>query len=192
MDEPAPDTSSVSTSLELLRRARQGDRTALDQLLRRLRVSLRSWARGRLPRWARAGKDTEDLVQDVLVNTLTRLDDFEPRRRRALQAYLRSAIRNRIRDEIRSVHRRGRAAELDSDIPATVSVLDDAIERENLTRYRRGLSRLEPEDRELIVARLELGYTYEQVALATGRPTSDAARVAVRRALLKLAREMSQ
>lgn len=165
---------------------------ALDQLLRRLRVSLRSWARGRLPRWARAGKDTEDLVQDVLVNTLTRLDGFEPRRRRALQAYLRSAIRNRIRDEIRNVHRRGLAAELDSDMPATVSVLDDAIERENLTRYRRGLSRLEPEDRELIVARLELGYSYEQVALATGRPTSDAARVAVRRALLKLAREMSQ
>ena len=41
-----------------------------------------------------------------------------------------------------------------------------------------------------MVARLELGYNYSQIALAAGRPSVDAARMAVRRALLRLAEEM--
>ena len=40
------------------------------------------------------------------------------------------------------------------------------------------------------MARLELGYNYSQIAVATGRPTVDAVRMAVRRALLHLAEEM--
>jgi RNA polymerase sigma-70 factor (ECF subfamily) len=41
-----------------------------------------------------------------------------------------------------------------------------------------------------VIARLDLGYSYAQIALACGRPTADAARMAVHRALLRLAEEM--
>jgi len=40
------------------------------------------------------------------------------------------------------------------------------------------------------LARLELGYSYAQITVATGRPSTDAARMAVRRALVHLAEEM--
>ncbi|OFV88038.1 MAG: hypothetical protein A2V74_07095 [Acidobacteria bacterium RBG_16_70_10] len=55
---------------------------------------------------------------------------------------------------------------------------------------RQALANLRPEERELVVARLELGYSYAQITVATGRPSPDATRMAVRRALLRLAEEM--
>jgi RNA polymerase sigma-70 factor (ECF subfamily) len=49
---------------------------------------------------------------------------------------------------------------------------------------------LKPEEREGIIARIEMGYSYAEIAVMSGKPSSDAARVAVSRALLKLAEEM--
>jgi RNA polymerase sigma-70 factor (ECF subfamily) len=99
---------------------------------------------------------------------------------------------NRIRDEIRSSRRRGAEVDVeDVDLTVPASLFDHLVDREREVRYREGLSKLRPEDREAIVARLELGYTYEQVAIATGRPTPEAARLAIRRALLRLAEVMS-
>lgn len=116
---------------------------------------------------------------------------FEPRRQKALQSYLRKAVMNRIRDEMRWAGRRERPVSIDSiDLTAPVSLFDQAVGEEQRARYRAALERLEPRDRELLVASLELGYSYEQVALATGRSSPDAARMAIRRALLRLAKEM--
>src|SRR6185436_12157630 len=98
---PGSSDSARATSWHLLRLARQGDRDALDALFARHLPGLRRWARGRLPRWARGVADTADLVQDVLLNAFRRIDAFEARRKGALQAYLRQAIQNRIRNEFR-------------------------------------------------------------------------------------------
>ena len=65
-----------------------------------------------------------------------------------------------------------------------------ADEREWLQRYERALDMLKPADREAIIGRLELGYSYEQLAEVLQRPTAEAARLAVRRALLRLAEIM--
>ena len=82
-----------------------GDREALDALFKRHLGPLRRWARGRLPKWTRDLRDTEDLVQETLAQTLRHVDDFEPRHEGALRAYLRQAVLNRIRDEVRRVSR---------------------------------------------------------------------------------------
>jgi RNA polymerase sigma factor (sigma-70 family) len=183
--------NASTTSLRLFWRARTGDPEALNQLFARLVGPLRRWAHGRLPLWARGAADTSDLVQDALIGTPSRLGDFDPRQRSALQAYLRQAVRNRINDEIRRFTRRGPSVELDEeDFESAASPLREAIEEENRTRYLSALDRLGAADRELVVARVELGYTYDQVALMAGRNTPDAARVAVRRAILRLAQEM--
>ncbi len=63
---------------------------------------------------------------------------------------------------------------------------------EAVERYEAALARLSDADRELIVASVELGYSYEQLAEATGRASPDAARKAARRALVKLAEEMER
>ena len=61
-----------------------------------------------------------------------------------------------------------------------------------MERYEAALARLTDTDRELIIATVELGYTPEQVAEATGRASTDAARRAAKRALVKLAEEMAR
>jgi len=181
------------TSWQLLRQVRQGDRAALDALFERHTPGLRRWARGRLPRWARGVSDTADLVQDVLLNAFRRIDAFEAQRKGALQAYLRQAIQNRIRDEFRSFSRRAPHDPLESDrFDDAPSPFDQAVDAETAARYAKALARLDEGDRELIVGRIELGYSYDQLAAACGRPTAESARLAVRRALLRLAGEMDR
>ena len=55
---------------------------------------------------------------------------------------------------------------------------------------RAALERLRPEEREAIVARVEMGYSYDELAQVLGKPTPDAARKAAQRALVRLADEM--
>jgi DNA-directed RNA polymerase specialized sigma24 family protein len=65
-------------------------------------------------------------------------------------------------------------------------VLETAIRDEEYGRYRRALERLAARDRQLIVARIELQWNYDEIARTLGMPTPDAVRVAVSRALRRL------
>ena len=72
------------------------------------------------------------------------------------------------------------------------SPLEQAIGREAVERYEQALARLKPEEREAIIARVEMGYSYEELATALGKPTPDAARKAAQRALVRLAEELKR
>lgn len=183
---------SGETSFELLALVRSGDTDALNRLIARHLPRLRQWARGRLPLWARDRGDTEDLVQETLIQTLRRLEQFEPRREGALQAYLRQAVLNRIHDALRRAHRRPTPVTLEESIEDEgTSPLEQAIGAEALARYDAALAALLPADREAIIGRIELGYDYDELAAVLGKPSVDAARMAVRRAMLKLAELMN-
>jgi DNA-directed RNA polymerase specialized sigma24 family protein len=67
-----------------------------------------------------------------------------------------------------------------------------AIGQEALEQYDAALGRLRADERELIVARVELGLTYHEVAEVLGKPSNDAARMAVARALVRLSEEMGR
>lgn len=177
----------------LLDRLRHGDRQALDVLLARLGPRLRRWAAGRLPRHARDGADTEDFVQDALLQALPRLPTFEPAGTGALYAYLRQAILNRIRDRFRQWKRRPQGGPLEDDLRDDgASPLEVTIGRDVAARYEAALDRLRPQDRALIVARVEMGCSYEELADRLGKPSLSAARKATERALLRLATEMDR
>ncbi len=183
--------ASLDTTHELLVRARAGDEPSVEKLFARCLPALRRWARGRLPHYARDVGDTQDIVQETVLHTLNRLPSFEHRHQGALQAYLRQAVANRIRDEIRRVQRRPVPVELiDAHADGAPSPLEHAIGREGIERYEAALKRLKPSDREAIVARIELQQSYEEVAIALGKPNANAARVAVTRALARLIAEM--
>ena len=80
----------------------------------------------------------------------------------ALQAYLRQAVQNRIRDELRRIDRRPIATELLEDVPATAaSPLDSALDAERTRRYKQALATLSEADRVLVVARIEIEYTFQ-------------------------------
>jgi RNA polymerase sigma factor (sigma-70 family) len=188
---PASHPSGVSGTL--LRRAKAGDTRALSELFRLQGNKLRRWAAGRLPQWARGLYDTADLVQETLLQTFRRIDVFEHRGTGALQAYLRQAVMNRIRDEVRKVGRRPLATELEtSDIRSPQPLPDQVLsDHEQEERYKAALALLTETERMLVVGRIELQYSFEQLALITDKPTPGAARVALRRAVLKLTEIMA-
>ena len=180
---------SAESTVQLLARAREGDQAALDEVFARAIPLLKRWASGRLPGWARDMVDTDDLVQETVINTLKRIDVFEYRADSALQAYLRQAVMNRIRNEIRRATRHPAPDALDSDAPgAGLSPLEELIGKQEVEAYDEAMAALEPHEREAIVGRVELGLSYEELADAMARPSADAARMAVGRALLKLAK----
>lgn len=180
------------STFHLIARARAGDEDALERLFARHLKPLQRWARGRLPKWARDLSDTDDLVQDALTQTFRRISDFEPQHVGALQAYLRQAVLNRIRNELRRKGRQPHTTEVDEVLWSADSPLEEAIGREAVARYERALQHLTPEDREAIIARVEMGYSYDEIAEALGKPTPEAARKAARRALARLAQEMER
>jgi DNA-directed RNA polymerase specialized sigma24 family protein len=57
-------------------------------------------------------------------------------------------------------------------------------------RYETALRSLSDDDRELVIGRNEMGLTYAELARITGKPSADAVRMAVSRALLRLAEAM--
>ena len=179
--------------MELIRKARSGDSGASEQLASRFLGPLRRWAAGRLPKRARTMIDTDDLVQDTLLRTMQRIDGLDPERVGGFQSYLRQAVINRIRDELRRASARPRSPVPENE-PEDVgpSPLEEVLGQEALVRYDAALQSLRLEDREACLARVELGLDYTQIAEALGKPSRDAARMAVSRALLRLAQEVAR
>ncbi|MEO5618179.1 MAG: sigma-70 family RNA polymerase sigma factor, partial [Candidatus Eisenbacteria bacterium] len=190
-DPPDPGGTPLLATRELLSLAKQGEARAVAQLMERYLPRLQRWAAGRLPMHARSLLDTADLVQDTLLRVLEGLERIEVRGPGGFQAYVRQAVLNRILDEVRWAGRRpgpdGVPETLHDRLP---SPLENAIGAEVLERYERGLAQLDEEDRELLHLRIELDFDYEEIAGMTGRPTRDAARMAVQRALTRLAGAM--
>jgi len=190
---PESTQGNGDTSVSLLKRYRAGDQTALEPLLERHVEPMRRWARGRLPRWARDTVNTDDIVQDVLLKTIARLDAFEPRHDGALRGYLRQAVIHRIRDEIRRSRREPGRAAIDAQAPARLpSPEEEAEALELFEAYEAAVARLAEDDRELIALRVELGLPYREIARILEKPSGDAAQMAVSRALVRLAREMGR
>jgi RNA polymerase sigma factor (sigma-70 family) len=181
----------ASSSLSLVRRAKEGDSRATDELCDRYLPRLRRWAHGRLPGWARGYLDTEDLVQDTLIRSVRQIDHLAIDHDYAFHAYLRQALQNRLRDAVRQAQRKPAGAPLlDNERSAEPSPLDLAVGSETLQRYEEALARLSPSDRELLIAKIEMNLSYPEMAEVLERPSQGALRVAVSRALVRLAREM--
>jgi RNA polymerase sigma-70 factor (ECF subfamily) len=188
------DTSTISaeSSLSLLLRAQQGDSVAVEALMARYSTRLQRWASGRVPAGARALLDTSDVVQDALLSTFQQLHRFTPRHDGALMAYLRTAVANRIRMELRR-HRPEDPLEIDPDsLPAPdPSPLEQLVSRGALERYEAALADLDEDDRAAIVGRFEMGYSYDALARAINRPSAEAARKLVERAVRRLSERMT-
>ena len=189
---PDSGTPGPETTFSLVVRARGGDRSALDELCVRYLPRLRRWAHGRLPAWTRQAIDTEDLVQDTLTQVAGRIQSFEPRHEGAFQGYVRTALLNRIRDIARQYQRKGAQDPLDSEIAGHEhSPLDLAIGQETIDRYEAALERLRQEERDLVIARIEMGLPHAEIARMFDKPSVAAVHMALSRALVRLAEEMA-
>ncbi len=187
----SPSTLDAVATMDLVERARGGDDTAWEMLMRRYRGPLERFARSRLARQPHRLADTDDVVQDVTIKVFRRLHCIELRFPGALLAYLRRSVSNRVADEHRRAVRQGPTSTLDDNLPdGHQSPLDLTIDRDKVRAYRAALLTLSHDDRLAIVMRLERGEGYDAIAARLGKPTPNAARVAVARAMFKLAKHM--
>jgi RNA polymerase sigma-70 factor (ECF subfamily) len=183
-----PEPHDPESSVDLLRLAQKGDERARNDLLARYLPRLERWATRRLPVGVRSMLDTGDIVQDALIAAVRHLHRIEVRSDNAFEVYVKRAIRNRIVD----IYRRPKRirTELNEALPAAdPSALELVIGREALERYEAATETLSDSDCQFIFMHTELGLSAGEIADVLGK-TPDAARMALKRALTRLADAM--
>jgi RNA polymerase sigma factor (sigma-70 family) len=137
-------------------------------------------------------EDTRDIVEDAMAKAVLRLPSFEPHGPHAWGYYLRTAVKHEIVDRIRRARARPVQDVLDENLPSRRHRPDeDAIVAELMERYAQALRMLPPDMQEMLVDSLEWEMSHAEIAAKFGKPSADAARMAVRRAVLQLAAIMA-
>ena len=191
MEPYRPEVADRTTTL--LQRAQGGDVEAIEELMARYRPRLVRWAAGRLPAYSRGAAETQDIVQDTMLQAFRRLGEIEIRGEGTLQAYLRQCLLNGIRMQIRRAKRKpSGSSDLKEPESPEPSPIDAAIGAEAAAGYERALATLSDTDREIIVAHVEFGCSHEELARLTGKASANTARIALRRALARLAAAMAR
>jgi len=184
-------SSPMDSTRGLFFRAKNGDLEAREKLWKKLRERLCRYAHGRLPKRLRSLVETEDVVQDALAQTFRRIDLFDPKHSGAFGVALFVTIKRCLIDQHRRAGRQPAAGETATSLVANgLSPMEEAIEKERLERVMSARSRLSEEDQALLNARLDLDLGFTDVALLFGKPSPDAARVAVQRAIGRLVKKM--
>jgi DNA-directed RNA polymerase specialized sigma24 family protein len=94
---------------------------------------------------------------------------------------------NRIRDELRRVKRR-HAVPLNDDMACRAAgPLELAVRNERYERYRAAVAELRAKDRELVIAHVEAQWSLTEIVERFAYKTTGSARMAVTRALQRLA-----
>lgn len=194
--DAAPDLSQTA---ELIARSKAGEHAAFDDLMARYRPRLVSFLHARLPAGRRGVADTQDLVQDVMLRAWQALPRFEHRGIGSFWLFLRAAAKNRLVDEWR---RAGNAADPRPNAALADGLLDPpdpgasprrlAIGAEEHALFEAALEGVPERERRAITLRVELGLDYDAIAADVAYPSPDAARMAIKRALAKVAEAIAR
>ena len=161
-----------SMTQNLLANARQGDRAAVNRLLERHRVSLTKLIQLRLDRKIARRVDASDVVQDVLMEANTRLQDYLTDPKMPFHLWLRQLAQDRMIDVYRR-HRGAQRRSLDREQSIAAPQFSDqsgfdlmgqladheltpaaaSIRKELEARFVLALDQLEDEDREIVLMR---------------------------------------
>ena len=159
----------TSDSAVLLRRAKSGDREALNALVERLRpyvrVIVRAAGGGRFP----AARDESDLMQDVLFQVSRSLPTFRGGNVGELVAWIRTITIRVTRRQLGSGAAQNAKAvgELEiADVPASLDPTPSAVamHRELAARMADALNRLPQDMQSLLVERIVSGLSHAEIA----------------------------
>jgi RNA polymerase sigma-70 factor (ECF subfamily) len=192
-----PEDSSRHEITNLLRAARDGSSQALSELYERLSGRLLALIRLRMGRDLRARLESRDILQNTLMKSFQRLDQFEGGNGGSLMAWLAKIAENEIRDQADAQHRQrrdvARGISLDEtgiEVPASLrSAISHAVLSEQTQRLEQALEALEPAHREIIVLRRFEELSFREIALRMRR-SDDACRMLLARALTALTLKM--
>jgi len=198
---PAPPSYEAGTpTVELVRRAKGGDVAAREALFARYGGRVLAIARARLGAKLRTALESDDILQETLLEALRGLERFEMRDESSLIRWLAQLVEHRITARA-SYHAAGkrdasvvplegerlagapRAPALTSLLPGPASELE---RRETSSSVQSALTELPERQRELVLLRDYAGASWDEIAHAVGAPSPAAARMLHARALLKL------
>jgi RNA polymerase sigma factor (sigma-70 family) len=175
---------------QLFERARDGTPGALDAFYERCARKLLPLIRLRMGRALRSELESRDILQAVLLKSLSRLEQVQDPR--AVMAWLARIAENEIRDRVDYGHRQRRDAArrvpLDeaNDLPAPVrQALSQAIINEDLRSVEEALDSMSAGEREIIVLRKLEELPISAIAARLGK-SEDACRMAFARAMAAL------
>ena len=187
----------------LVNRALEQDRDAIDLLFQRYRDRLRTALRKLIgPKYRILMADSEDATHDAILSALRRLHQFEYRGEGSFLAWLLKGAEYEIIRRIRALETKKRSAvggivELDDghadQVPskeATPSQAHDEIELSD--RIRTALQQLPDREREIIVLRRYLELDTQEICAEMGLPTEGAVRALLSRAQARLAGLLSR
>ncbi len=194
---------------ELLAKARDGNESALNELMERHRAALRHLVRMRLDRKIQRRVDVSDVVQDVLIEANRRLIDYLANPVMPFHLWMRQIARDRIIDAHRR-HRQSARRSVDREQPLAVpgnmqqSSIDLAgqlagddkspsmqvLEKEMARHVESAIGELEETDAEVIIMRHYEQLTNQEIAAALDL-TEPAASMRYLRAVRRL-RELMQ
>lgn len=169
-----------------MRRAAAGDGRSFAVLVRETTPSVRTVVR----QYVRSAEDVNDLVQEVYLRALQRLQTLDDPER--FRSWLYAIARNAGLDHVRQSRRRPVSPMEDEAVePRDANPgPDELVEvRELSRRVRSGAARLNPRDSTLLAMVTQLGFTPTDVAGALGL-SHTAAKVAVHRARQRLRNAM--
>jgi RNA polymerase sigma-70 factor (ECF subfamily) len=190
------------TTKHLITLAKEGDRSAIDQLCRIYGERIRRIIRLRIDRKLRPKIDSVDVVQDALVQALAGLENFTYKDEGDFLRWLSKIAENRLRDILDKFHADKR--DIRREIPfkkieanteggsfgvdgplqtTTPSILFSR--KEQLDRLERAIDHLKPEYREVIfLSRIER-LSHEEIAVKMGK-SKGAVAMLLSRALVAL------
>ncbi len=153
---------------EMIAGCQAGDREALNELVKRYQPVVLRVCVSLL-----GSRDVDDLVQDIFIKILRRINTFEGRS--SLFTWIYEIAVNQCRDELRRRQRRrwfslqALPDETVEQITANEDSASDQIEADELRRnLRRELKQLDPKYRELVVLRDLEGLRYDEIAQISG------------------------
>jgi len=170
----------------LVSSAVDGDRTAIDGVLRWVRPLVVRYCRARVGRQEKTFASADDVAQEVCLAVLTALPSYRDQGRPFL-AFVYGIAAHKVADAHRSVARN--RAEPVAEIPDSPSLADGpeqrAMQGELAGRMNTLLRTLPDKQREILILRVVVGLSAEETAEAVGS-TAGAVRVAQHRALGRL------
>lgn len=195
--------SLAPTTLELLRDWHNGNDQALDALIRRHLDWIRDYVHRRLGDHLRRRDDTQDMVQEAVIDVLQYGPRFEIGDEVCFRGLLARIVENNIRDRDRWNKRECRdpareKSRLSDSIlaldPAAGSVtqpIQQAARAETAEWIRLALELLEPTDRDVVLLRQWEGLGWQEICQRLGT-SPNAARMRFERALPKLAGKVAE
>lgn len=173
---PSPRADSEDT-LRLLDRAGQGDKQAVDRLLRKHRSDLRSFVERYMDPRVRGRIDPSDIVQEAQLAIAHRLSDFLARRPMSFDLWMRKTTRERLHNAHRDHRAKRRDVNREAMLPDQSSIAlaecliasdpspSKIVEaRERASKIAAAVADMPETDREILLMRLLDKMPYDEIA----------------------------